>query len=274
MAPHDDSSSTASEVAADETRLKVQESSNLIICTSKGGAVEQPHSPAALAGCVEQPSTSSMDPPASSLLVGILKQPRYSRSASPVTSKQEGSIDAPSSDDHEEDAQPAHWPTLRQSVHFINSNISSPSQSVVTAITYRPYTEPEEVSELYYTADDFDLFKREYRALLKAQRLRKRGIAMSAANEAKNDGGLLKNSSFWPSKVRGKSNDSSDGTFSQPSFSSRGSVFSSVFDVAKEAVSLFSGSPNYSYYQNQSSPQNKARQQQQLLVDTLYSNLF
>lgn len=272
MAPHDDSSSsTASEVAADETSLKVQESSNLIICTSKGGAVEQPHSPAAVVGCVEQPSTSSMDPPASSLLVGILKQPRYSRSESPVTLKQEGSIDAPSSDDHEEGAQPAHWPALRQSVHFITS---SPSQSVVTAITYRPYTEPEEVSELYYRADDFDLFKREYRALLKAQRLRKRGIAMSAATEAKHDGGLLKNSSFWPSKVRGKSNDSSRGTFSEPSSSSRGSVFSSVFDVAKEAVSLFSGSPNYSYYQNQSSPQNKARQQQQLLVDTLYSNLF
>jgi hypothetical protein len=253
MAPHDDNSSTASESGSDElialdmTRLKVKESNKHIICTSEGGAAG--HSLTA-GSCVEQPSTASMDPPAGPLLVGILKQPRYSSS---VTSKQEGPIDAPSSDDFEvDDAQPAHWPALRQSVHFINGNTSSPSQSVVTSIIYRPYTEPEEVSELYYTSEDFNLFKREYRALLKAQHRRRQGIAISKSDEAKNNRGLKETSS----SVGG------------------GSLFSSVFDVAKEAVNLFSGSANYSYHQNQISPQNKARQQHQLLLDTMYSNLF
>ena len=107
---------------------------------------------------------------------------------------------------------------------------------------------------------------------------------MGRTDDPSKDDVSMKKNSFWRSKVHERFYDPSNGTFSQPaeeekeyrSSSSSAGLFSSVFDVAKEAVSIFSGSSNYSYYQNQTSPQSKSRQQQQqqLLVDTLYSNLF
>ena len=200
-------------------------------------------------------------------IVGILKQPhRYSTHFQNDSNEQQQA--------QREDGIPSYWPTHHKSVHFVNDH-TDPSQSppVVTLINYRPFTEESEISKLYYTAVEFNQFKREYRALLKTQRRRK----LVDNEDVKNKGGLIPKSSFWTSKVQGRF-DSSNSTNSQPkeeleycSKSSNAGVFSSVFDVAKGAVSVFSGSSNYSYYQN--APMSSKRQQQ-LLVDTLYSNLF
>lgn len=270
MAPHDDSNSSiesaASELITCDSISMLKEADDHMI-----GTLDEVAAGHSLTACRSElpSSTASIDPPASPLN-SILRQSRYSK----VQEKeQQGPIDAPSTDE-DDDLHRSHWPTLRR-VHFIDDHST---ESVVTGTIYRDYTEYAEVSNYYYTAADFDQFKREYRSLLKAQRRRKQGMQVSA-DEAKNNGGLIKNSSFWRSKAHGRFYDPSNGTFSQPekeqiSTSSNAGVFSSVFDVAKEAVSLFSGSSNYSYYQNQASPHSKARQQQQLLVDTLYSNLF
>lgn len=202
-------------------------------------------------------------------IIGILKQSyRYSNDLQNEPNEQQHA--------QREDVIPSHWPTYRKRVHFVNDH-TDPSQSppVVTSINYRPFTEESEISELYYTAAEFKQFKLEYRALLKAQLRRK----LANSEDVKNQGGLIPTSSFWRSKVQGRFV-SSNSTNPRPkeemehcSKSSNAGVFSSVFDVAKGAVSVFSGGSNYySYYQN--APMSPKRQQQQLLVDILYSNLF
>ena len=190
-------------------------------------------------------------------IVGILKQPyRYSTHFQNDSNEQQQA--------QREDGIPSYWPTHHKSVHFVNDH-TDPSQSppVVTLINYRPFTEESEISKLYYTAVEFNQFKREYRALLKTQRRRK----LVDNEDVKNKGGLIPKSSFWTRKVQGRFEEEVEYC----SKSSSAGVFSSVFDVAKGAVSVFSGSSNYSYYQN--APMSSKRQQQ-LLVDTLYSNLF
>jgi hypothetical protein len=279
MAPHDNSSSAAIDSSTFEL-IPISDSACFVMAKDIDAEVHTNEGWAAAhsltVGSMEQPSSSSIDPPSKHQLLGILRQsPRYS---SQCQQRREKSTDPPSADDQQavsdDDAQPAHWPTLRASIHFIDH--TNPSQPLVTSINYRPYTEYSEVSKLYYTSVDFDQFKREYRALLKTQRRRK-----ASTTDANSNGVLTKNSSIWRSKVHGSVHDSSNDSSYQHeekdhcSTSSSAGIFSSVFDVAKEAVAIFSGSSNFSYYQNQqTSPANKARQQQQLLVDTLYSNLF
>lgn len=294
MPPYDSVSNTAVDsseaplVDSDSTPLyPSKETTREFPLTSEEGAGA--HSPLCFK---HERSSPSIDIPITLLPpVGILKSSsRYS--CQPQQCESEGNDDQP---DENDVALPSHWPTYRPSVRFIDdsSNIFS-SASVVTSIRYRPLTPYSELSKLYYSSADYARFKHEYRTLVKAQRRRGRGAACPG-DQAKNDGGgLMKNSSFWRSKVHERYYDASNSTFSSSSngneecggSSSNGSlstaaVFSSVFDVAREAVSIFSGSSNYSFYQNQSSSSqqqqhcaaSKARQQQ-LIVDTLYLNLF
>lgn len=261
----------------------IQRSDDLFSLVSKDGdnslcTLDDESDDCSLTTSAEQPCLASADAPAKCQIVSIL---RHSTRFSHQNKHRSAICDGP--DETEDNGQPQHWPTDRPSVHFIDELINQTSQpphtTPVTSLMYRPYTEVSELSNLYYTSVDFDQFKREYRALLKAQRRRK----MGKTDDPRKDELSMKKSSFWRSKVHGRFYDPSNGTFSQPaeeekeyrSSSSSAGLFSSVFDVAKEAVSIFSGSSNYSYYQNQTSPPSKTRQQQQqLLVDTLYSNLF
>eukprot|EP00804_Cyclotella_cryptica_P017283 CCRYP_016840-RA/>CCRYP_016840-RA protein AED:0.20 eAED:0.20 QI:0/-1/0/1/-1/1/1/0/302 len=302
MAPHDDALSNTAVVSSAAPILQYHISSSI---HSKEPMQELPSTPDDGAGAHSLivdadghglPSPSLIDTPIRLPLVGILKSPsRYS--SQQQQQQQHPEADNPDgSDDRQEEndsAPPSHWPMYRPSVHFIDdpANIH-PSSSIVTSIYYRPYTPYSDLSKLYYSSSDFAHFKREYRALVNAQRRRNR----DAATDAKNGGGLMKNSSFWRSKVHGRYYDASHSTFCPSSNDgneecnsssshqgqlSTAAIFSSVFDVAREAVSIFSGSSNYSYYQNQcSSPPQKQHgamskaRQQQLMVDTLYLNLF
>ena len=231
----------------------------------------------------DQPCMTSTDASAKRQIVSILRNStrfRYQgKHQHQRRSSNQSGHDDKGQDELEDNGQPSHWPTDRPSVRFIDGATNqSLYKSPVTSFIHRPYTEPSELSNLYYTSIDFDQFKREYRALVKAQRRKRIG----KSDVPNNDETSMKKSSFWRSKFYGRFYDPSHSPFSQPEeeekeyrgSSSSAGLFSSVFDVAKEAASIFNGSGNYSYYQNQTSPQSKARQQQQLLVDTLYSNLF
>lgn len=208
-------------------------------------------SPSSASESIDEPTSASVDPPAKSQLASILKPSRWSATEN-ITSSD------------------------RPSVQF--------ATSIVASTTYRPYTPLSEVPTLYYSGADFAQFKREYRVLVNAQRERKARLA----GDSNTSGGLMKDSSFWRNKAHGRY-DASNGSLSQSSCSQRehssssSGIFSSVFDVAREAVSIFSNgaqSTNYSYYQSPPSPKTPkkdcpvAKQQRQQMLDTLYLNLF
>jgi hypothetical protein len=203
---------------------------------------------------------------------------------------------------------PSHWPTAsaaatitkRQRVHFADGPrriISSSPPSVVTAIYYRPRTPISDVSSLYYSALDVKNFKREFRALLRSQKLARQRLQhdsderMSSTDTNRDTTTVQhRDNSFWRSKVSRWSaqtsatsatvlsvekddresnqdiTDSDDIIDSVPPPDHEGGgIFSSVFDVAREAVSLFGTSS--SYYQKERTPQ---QIQHHHLVDTLY----
>ncbi len=203
---------------------------------------------------------------------------------------------------------PPHWPR-RQRVHFADGprrTISSSPPSVVTAIYYRPRTPIADVSSLYYSALDVKNFKREFRALLRSQKLARQrlqqnseerlsstDISDAAQSQERTTTVQHHDNSFWRSKVSRWSaqtkatsaavteppsscinkapssqiNDDCEDDVDSPSSSSQGGIFSSVFDVAREAASLFGTSSGSSaYYQRDRAPQ----QNQNHLIDTLY----
>lgn len=203
---------------------------------------------------------------------------------------------------------PPHWPK-RQRVHFADGPrrpISSSPPSVVTAIYYRPRTPVADVPSLYYSALDVKNFKREFRALLKSQKLARQrlqqnseerlssstNVSNAACPQVRTTTVQHRDNSFWRSKVsrwsaqtkttpttvsedtssvgNGESSqcitDYDDEVHSVPS-SGQGGIFSSVFDVAREAASIFgTSSGSSSYYHKDRVPQ----QNQNHLIDTLY----
>lgn len=206
---------------------------------------------------------------------------------------------------------PPHWPTqaVTTSVHFADGPrriISSSPPSVVTAIYYRPRTPVADVSSLFYSALDVKNFKREFRALLRSQKLARQRLQqnsderMSSTTDNNTTTAVQHyDNSFWRSKVsrwsaqtsatsatvsepQPPSSGESDSQESSqdiitttdcddivadsisPSNHEGGGIFSSVFDVAREAVSLFGSSSNSAYYQKDQAPQHHH------LVDTLY----
>eukprot|EP00984_Skeletonema_dohrnii_P012164 scaffold4908_cov103-Skeletonema_dohrnii-CCMP3373.AAC.4 len=185
---------------------------------------------------------------------------------------------------HPRQEQPPHWPK-RQRVHFVDEprrKISSSPPSVITAIYYRPRTPIADVSSLYYSALDVKNFKREFRALLRSQELtRQRFERLSLTADTTDDVACPTvqhhGSSFWRSKVSRWSAQAKEVTYasnaSDPPLSdgneesnqyitdcdddvdyssippsSQGGIFSSVFDVAREAVSLLGTSSSSAYY--------------------------
>ena len=203
---------------------------------------------------------------------------------------------------------PPHWPK-RLRVHFADGPrrpISSSPPSVVTAIYYRPRTPVADVPSLYYSALDVKIFKREFRALLKSQKLARQrlqqnseerlssstNVSDAACSQVRTTTVQHRDNSFWRSKVsrwsaqtkttpttvseedtssvgNGESNQcitDYDDEVHSPS-SGQGGIFSSVFDVAREAASIFgTSSGSSSYYHKDRVPQ----QNQNHLIDTLY----
>jgi hypothetical protein len=193
---------------------------------------------------------------------------------------------------------PSHWPTasaaatmMRQRVHFADGPgriMSSSPPSVVTAIYYRPRTPIADVSSLYYSALDVKNFKREFRALLRSQKIARQRLQQNSdermSSTDTNRGTTTvqhRDNSFWRSKVSRWSAQTSAAATQEsnqditeyddiidsvsPPDPQLGGIFSSVFDVAREAVSLFGASS--SYYQKDKAPQ---QIQHHHLVDTLY----
>lgn len=198
---------------------------------------------------------------------------------------------------------PPHWPK-RKRVHFADGprrTISSSPPSVVTAIYYRPRTPIADVSSLYYSALDVKNFKREFRALLRSQKLARQrlqrnseerlsstDIYNAARSQERTTTVQHHDNSFWRSKVSrwsaqtkaasaavteppssssGQINDDCEDDVDSPSSFAQGGIFSSVFDVAREAASLFGTSSGSSaYYLRDRAPQ----QNQNHLIDTLY----
>jgi len=202
--------------------------------------------------------------------------------------------------------QPPHWPK-RQRVHFADEprrKISSSPPSVITAIYYRPRTPIADISSLYYSALDVKNFKREFRALLRSQKLaRQRFERLSSTDTTDADAACPKertstvqhhDNSFWRSKISrwsAQTREVTSATVSDPPSSGgneesnqcitdcdddidssisppgQGGIFSSVFDVALEAASLLGTSSSSAYYyQKDRAPQ----QSQHSLIDTLY----
>eukprot|EP00574_Skeletonema_japonicum_P008301 CAMPEP_0201717880 /NCGR_PEP_ID=MMETSP0593-20130828/3546_1 /ASSEMBLY_ACC=CAM_ASM_000672 /TAXON_ID=267983 /ORGANISM="Skeletonema japonicum, Strain CCMP2506" /LENGTH=289 /DNA_ID=CAMNT_0048208055 /DNA_START=48 /DNA_END=917 /DNA_ORIENTATION=- len=204
---------------------------------------------------------------------------------------------------------PSHWPK-RQRVDFADGprrTISASPPSVVTAIYYRPRTPVADIPSLYYSALDVKNFKREFRALLRSQKLARQRLQQNSEERLSSTDNISDaahsqertttvqhhDNSFWRSKVsrwsaqtkatsaavadpssscinRASSqiNDDCDDDVDSPS-SAQGGIFSSVFDVAREAASLFGTSSSGSssaYYQKDRAPQ----QNQIHLIDTLY----
>jgi len=202
---------------------------------------------------------------------------------------------------------PPHWPRRQRVhfADGPRRTISSSPPSVVTAIYYRPRTLIADVSSLYYSALDVKNFKGEFRALLRSQKLARQrlkqnseerlsstDISDAAHSQERTTTVQHHDNSFWRSKVsrwsaqaktasaavaeppssctnRASSsqiNDDCEDDIDCPS-SGQGGIFSSVFDVAREAASLFGTSSGSSaYYQRDRAPQ----QNQNHLIDTLY----
>lgn len=194
---------------------------------------------------------------------------------------------------------PSHWPKgLR--VHWADGPrrpLSSSPPSVVTAIYTRPRTLPTDVSALYYSALDVKNFKREFRALLRSQKLAKQRLQQNSEQRFSEERTTTtlqhRDNSFWRSKVSRWSaqtkatstvSDSPASDYDEESLYSTddeavdsmsqshegGGIFSSVFDVAREAVSIFgtsstSTSSSSAYYQKDRAPQHHHH-----LIDTLY----
>jgi len=183
---------------------------------------------------------------------------------------------------HPRQHQPPHWPKL-QRVHFADERprkISSSPPSVITAIYYRPRTPIADVSSLYYSALDVKNFKREFRALLRSQELARQRFERLSPTADTTDTDVAcptvqhHDNSFWRSKVSRWSAQTKEvtsaATASDPPSSggneesnqyitdcdddvdytpsSQGGIFSSVFDVAREAVSLLGTSSSSAYY--------------------------
>jgi len=204
--------------------------------------------------------------------------------------------------------QPPHWPK-RQRVHFADGprrKISSSPPSVITAIYYRPRTPIADISSLYYSALDVKNFKREFRALIRSQKLARQRLQQNSeerlSTTATTDASCPQertsavqhhDNSFWRSKVSrwsAQTKEATSATVSNPpssggnedythcitdcdddvdssiSPSAQGGIFSSVFDVAREAASLFGTSSSNAYYQKDRAQQ----QSQHHLIDTLY----
>lgn len=213
------------------------------------------------------------------------------------------------------DSLPSHWPKKRLHVHFADGPrraISSSPPSVVTAIYYRPRTHITDIPSLYYSAIDIKRFKREFRSLLRSQKLARQRLQQNSEDRISSaDEGTTfapstherpstttvqhHDNSFWRSKVSRWSaqtkalavasnlppssadgydeesnlyiTDCDDVNDSLSHSNNEGSsIFSSVFDVAREAVSIFGTSSSSAYYQKDRAPQ----QSHHHLIDTLY----
>ena len=179
---------------------------------------------------------------------------------------------------------PSHWPTAsaatkhfrRRRVHFadgLQRRLSSSPPSVVTAIYFRERTPLCDISLLYYSALDIKNFKREFRALLRAQRLTRERMGQNSeeritmtspssmsSSAASADGGDVKedtSSSCSDGPTRCNNTTSCESSRQGGS----GGFFSSVFDV----VFGTSNSSSSSYYQK-----DKPTFHHHHLVDTLY----
>ena len=176
---------------------------------------------------------------------------------------------------------PSHWPTAsaatkhfrRRRVHFadgLQRRLSSSPPSVVTAIYFRERTPLSDISLLYYSTLDIKNFKREFRALLRAQRLTRERMGQNSeeritmtssstsSSAASADGGDVKEDTS-SSCSDGPSRCNNTTTFESSRQGSSGGFFSSVFDV------VFGTSNSSSYYQK-----DKPTFHHHHLVDTLY----
>jgi hypothetical protein len=175
---------------------------------------------------------------------------------------------------------PSHWPTAsaatklfrRRRVHFadgLQRRLSSSPPSVVTAIYFRERTPLSDISSLYYSALDIKNFKREFRALLRAQKLTRERMGQNSeeritmtssstsSSAASADGGDVKEDTSSCSDGPTRCNNTTTCESSRQGGS--GGFFSSVFDV------VFGTSNSSSYNQK-----DKPTFHHYHLVDTLY----
>lgn len=162
------------------------------------------------------------------------------------------------------------------SVHFIDDDESQ--QSIVTSTIYRPYTTLSSIPSLFYSPEDIKGFKREYRVLLKAQRVnaqRLKNLRESQQQQPLGSSCRAVRSTRSPSSSQPTArdidnaceSDSEDecGRTTTPkssASSSYGGLFSSVYEA------VFSGSS--SYYQPVSPRRAQRAVQSNHFVDTLY----
>ena len=175
---------------------------------------------------------------------------------------------------------PSHWPTAsaatlstkhfrRRRVHFadgLQRRLSSSPPSVVTAIYFRERTPLSDVSSLYYSALDIKNFKREFRALLRAQKLTRERmgqnseerITMTSPSAAAPHDDVKEDTSSCNDDGPSKCNTTTCESSRQ---GGSGGFFSSVFDV------VFGTSNSSSSYYCQ---KDKPTFHHHHLVDTLY----
>jgi hypothetical protein len=173
---------------------------------------------------------------------------------------------------------PSHWPTAsaatlstkhfrRRRVHFadgLQRRLSSSPPSVVTAIYFRERTPLSDISSLYYSALDIKNFKREFRALLRAQRLTRERMGQNSeeritmTSPPAAGGDVKKDTSSSCSDGPSRCNNTT--TFESSRQGGSGGFFSSVFDVV-----FGTSNSSSSYYQK-----DKPTFHHYHLVDTLY----
>lgn len=215
-------------------------------------------------------STTIMTPP-SLKPKSILRRRRLADNTSTPQGEQSSSASVPS---HRPTAS-ASATTLstkhfrRRRVHFadgLQRRLSSSPPSVVTAIYFRERTPLSDISTLYYSALDIKNFKREFRALLRAQRLTRErmgqnseeriGVTSPSTGAAATGGGddVKEDASCSDGPPRCSNTTTCESR-------QAGGFFSSVFDVV-----FGTSNSSSSYYQKGDKPTFHHHH----LVDTLY----
>ena len=195
---------------------------------------------------------------------------------------------------------PSHWPFTSllssKKVHF-------PPNDVVTAIRTRPRTHILDIPTLYYSPQEVKKFKREYRSLSRAQNLARERMEQNSRAKI-NYMNIAKvatphDNTYWRNKAGGRigstqstqpivrqeqqtpalheNDDDYDEIYAESRRSSDvrapvtgGGIFSSVYDVAREAVSILNG-PSRPYGASSSNHTvNRQCNTSLHLVDTLY----
>ena len=132
------------------------------------------------------------------------------------------------------------------------------SRKLVTSRHTRPKTHVLDIPRLYYSSQDIKQFKREYRQLVRVQSLTRERMLENSQKTAEEQ---QQQQSDGDDNMNFRSNSSTTAQHQThvTSPATTGGIFSSVYDVASQAVSLLNGSTPSSYYSGSSSDSSSPR---------------